>query len=81
MPFKFAEVAGIGEINRTGYHWKTQVIDRVIAKCIFDKKKAEEIGPVGNGSNRIFFEYILQVQDRKPRGLIDCLMRDPHEVV
>lgn len=81
MPFEFAEVTGVGEVNSAGHHRKIQVIDRVIAKSIFDKKKAEEIGPEGDGGNRIFFEKILQIQDRKPRGLIDYLMRKPHEVV
>jgi hypothetical protein len=32
-----------------------------LAKSIFDKKKAEEIGPEGDGGYRIFLEQVLQV--------------------
>jgi len=47
MPFKLAEVAGVGKIYRAGGYRKSEVVDGVLSISVFDEKEAEEIGAVG----------------------------------
>jgi hypothetical protein len=58
-----------------------KVVDGIIAECIFNKNKAEEIGPVRNGGNWIFFEQVLKVKNGKTGCVIDHFMRKSHELI
>lgn len=70
MPFEDPVITRVGEIDGTGFDFKTLVVDRILAVCLFYKKKTEVIGPEGYGSIRKFFESLLQVMYSKARRSI-----------
>jgi hypothetical protein len=57
-----------------------KVIDGIVPESIFDKKKAEEIGPEGDGGDWKLFHDILEKENSKTGAGIK-MMRQSHRII